>query len=196
MIRLSTLVAALCLLAACTATPTPRGGPRPPDANDDRLAVMRDEPLLARDATPSIAPVEPGHRIVIKASLLDAEAQNPSEVARKQTSDAMLALRENKWVIYFAACTPPGWAYTVYGYKIVDAVGYNAVLEGSGSGNRARLTLRLIAPHSTEAGADVFADRPAALEPGKSCIETSLPPTARTETGVASFMADTPGGSR
>ena len=193
MIRVSTSIAALCLLAACTATPaSPRGGPRPLDANDHRLAVMRDEPLVARDPGLAIAAIEPGHRITISAKLYDEEAQNAAEVARKQTSDTMIALRENGWMIYFAACQPSTWAYTVYAYKIVDAVSYGAVLDASATGNRARLDLRLLAPHAAEPRADVFADRPPALEPGKSCIEASSPPDTKQETGKFVVMAKTP----
>ena len=190
MIRVSTLVTALFLLTACQAAPAPAPVPEQEDLDARRMAVMRDEPLVARDPDPAIPPTDAAHRLRINAALLDEEAQNASEVARKQTSDAMIALRENKWVIYFAACQPPGWAYAAYAYKIVDGVSYNAVLDGSGNGNRAKLVLRLLAPRSSEPGADVFADRPPALEPGKSCIEAPTPPEIRAETGAATVMAE------
>jgi len=192
MTRVSTLVtAALLLLTACQATPAPDPTPEDPDAH--RIAVMLDEPLVARDPDPFIAEVRPDRRLLISAVLLHEEAQNTSEVARKQTSDAMIALRENRWVIYYAACQPPGWEYAAYAYKIVDGVSYHAVLtsSGGGSGNRATLTLRLLAPHSIERRSDLYPDRPAALEPGKSCIEVSIPPEAPAETGVASVMLET-----
>jgi len=200
MIRVPTLAAVL-LLAACAASAACSAAPAPKQEDPDarRVAVMRDEPLVARDPRAAISPATPAHRLMISASLFDEQAQNAGEVARKQTSDAMIALRENKWVIYFAACLPPdsdsdddGWAYAALGYKIVDGVSYHATLDGSDSGSRAQLTLRLIAPHSTEPRADVFPDRPPALEAGKSCVEASSPPEVRQESGTPTVMAFTP----
>jgi hypothetical protein len=204
------LVAAALLLSACPAAPAKTS--KNPDPDRQRIAVMHDEPLVARDGTPSInqgfviSDKLPAHRNMISAGLLDEDAQNADEVARKQTSDAMMALRENKWVIYLAGCLAPGpdnsdnkddvlgfqhedgWAFAAYAYKIADGVSYSAELLGSASGKRARLSLRLLAPHSSEPRADVFPDRPPALEAGKSCIETSLPPQARSVTGVPTVM--------
>lgn len=206
MTRLPALFLAV-LLAGCPAPA--RRAPEDPDTR--RMAVMRDEPLVARDSDPAIdrgfviSETLPAHRAMITADLLDVQAQNAGEMARKQTSDAMIALRENQWVIYLAACLAPGnapsneddvvgfqyedgWAFTAAGYKIVDGVSYNAALTGTGRGDRAKLSLRLIAPHSTEPRADVFPDRPPALEPGKSCLESSSPPQARVVAGVSTLM--------
>jgi hypothetical protein len=204
--RLLVLLPVALLLSGC-----PAEVKRDEDPDDRRLAVMRDEPLVARDTSPSIdrgfviSATLPAHRAMITANLFEAEAQNANVVARKQTSDTMIALRENQWVIYLAACLAPGtappneddvvgfqyedgWAFAAYAYKIVDGVSYNAALIGTGRGNRAKLTLRLIAPHSAEPRADVFPERPPALEPGKSCIEASSPPEARTVAGTSTLM--------
>ncbi|HZM74755.1 MAG TPA: hypothetical protein VFC19_03460 [Candidatus Limnocylindrales bacterium] len=196
MIRVSTVVTALfavVAVAACQTAPAPKQ--EDPDAR--RMAVMRDEPLVARDPRAALSPAGPAHRLMINASLFDDEAQNAEEVARKQTSDAMIAMRENRWTIYFAACLPPdsdddGWAFAAYAYKIVDGVSYHATLDGSASGSRAKLTLRLIAPRFAEPRADVFPDRPPALDAGKSCIEAGSLPEARQESGTPAVMTETP----
>lgn len=210
LLRVSTSVTALLLLAGCPAVPQKTSL----DVDGQRMAVMRDEPLVGRDRDPSINPgfivsdKLPAHRGMISADLFEEEAQNANEVARKQTSDAMIALRENKWVIYLAACLPPGkapanfgdvvgfqyedgWAFAAYAYKIVDGVSYSAELVGSGRGSKAKLTLRLLAPHSSEPKADLFPDRPPSVEAGKSCIEASSPPEARVVTGTSTLMDET-----
>jgi hypothetical protein len=205
------LVSLALLLAGCPSAPAPDVM----SADERRIAFMREEPLLARDKEPL---VKPGflvsdrlaaHRNLISARIADQQAQNASEVARKQTADAMLVLREGKWSVYLAACLPPGtgpdnpddvvgyryedgWAYAVYAYKIADGVSYSAELLSSGRGSRAHVALRLVAPHSSEPRADLFPDRPRELEAGKSCVEVSLPPEDRVVSGEPTLM-DTQG---
>jgi hypothetical protein len=198
----------MALLAGCTSPDE--------DANERRLALLRDEPLVARDKDAATSPgfvvsdLLPAHRPMIMASLFEEKAQNPSEVARKQTSDAVVSLREGKWVVYLIACLAPGnappnpddvvgwqyedgWGYAAYAYKIVDGVSYSAEVTGSGRGGIARVELRLLAPHSSEPKADLFPDRPPAVEAGvgKNCLEALMPPGERTVIGTRTLMDTT-----
>jgi len=189
---LAVLVTVAGVLAGC---PAPDAGQQ---ADDARLEVLRAEAGAAdAQVTTAVAGWQESDRQApvrgqVQATIEELDATDAIAEAREGAARAIVALRESDWTIYFVACVPPrsgeevidedsalptpifdAWTFAAYGYKILDGVSYFARVNGVGTPprNRAEVTLRLIAPYSGEAAADLFPDRPPATEVGASCVE-------------------------
>lgn len=149
------------------------------------------------------------NRSEVAGELFNAAASEPERVARTETAKTVTELRGNGWTMYFAACQPPRpkasasptptdslvpllpepvedrWTYTAFGYKLVNGVSLFAKVNGYAQltvAPSASVFLTLLAPYSGEP-ADLFGDRPAALDTGAGCIESPTAPTALSVTG-------------
>lgn len=164
------------------------------NADERRLAVMRAEPLLKQATREPLAVAGfrvsdklPVRRGQIQANLVDEGDADPPASARKHTAQAAAALRDNGWTMYYATCGPQDdrWAFQVNGYKVIDGVSYYAEVNGTGvKQSKVSVFLLLRAPNSRESTSDLFADRPPALQTGRSCVETVQLPQRVTADGV------------
>jgi hypothetical protein len=191
-------------------------------ADQERLRVMQAEPVLKNAIGDPIAVAGfaegslPARRGYIQATVFDQNTPNGPATAQQQTGAAMQALRSSGWTVYFAACEPPlkpgdpapprdlvgpfpseeWWAFGAHAYKIKDGVSYYAAVNGNGRLNgSAKVSLDLRAPNSREATSDLFADRPAAIAAGTSCIEAVDPPAQPSRVGLAAELDESAGGS-
>ncbi|GIH06833.1 hypothetical protein Rhe02_49000 [Rhizocola hellebori] len=192
------------------------------EADQERLRVMQSEPLLSNAIGAPVAVAGftegslPPRRGRVQAKLFEQNANDAPTTAQLKTLDAMKALRDNGWTVYFVACQPPlkpgdpvpprdligpfpseeWWAFGAYAYKIKDGVSYYAAANGNGRlKGSAAVDLDLRAPSSKEAGSDLFADRPPALAPGASCLEANGLPAQAAKAGVALELDESAGGT-
>ncbi len=201
------LVLACLLLAGCPGSSE--------NADQKRLRVMQAEPLLKKAIGAPVAVAgftEAGvaRRGYVQAKLKEEAVKQAPEAAKEGTAETMKALRDNGWNIYFVACQPPlkqgdpepakdlvgpfpseqWWAFSAYGYKVAEGVSYFAALNGNGYLNgQVKIFLNLRAPNSTETS-DLFADRPAAVASGESCVETKGLPESLAKTGAAVMVGE------
>jgi hypothetical protein len=121
-LRVAVAGAALLLLAGCPSPSASNG------LDDDRLELLKAEPLVSRDPDPSavhgwqnskkVPPVR-GH---VTAKVLDVESSDAAERARTESAKVINELRSNGWTMYLAACIPPRPTATPSVDPTVDAV--------------------------------------------------------------------------
>ena len=175
------------LLAGC---PSPRTGPATTDVDRQRAGVLRADPVLALAAgQPSVTVGKLVHgdigwdRTQVLATLSVHSPADPPPAPRDveaRLAEAVRTLRQGGWTVLWAACEPPApvtggagdtWRWHTFGYRVTDGVSYWFAVDGSiehGGSGRTDLVLR--APHHRDP-ANVFADAPAGLPEGSTCVE-------------------------
>jgi len=156
------------LLAGCPGTADPKP---PSDVDAERVAMLSREPVF--DLAVGEPYVEVGfrdadklHRGKVTADLNRVTDAND----RDRTVEAMGALRDNGWTFFHTRCERD--FFTASAYKSVDGVSFYAQIDGSEVQDGSNVVLRMRAPNSREPQQDLFAERPAALGVGETCLET------------------------
>lgn len=154
-----------------------------------RLQVMLDEKII-RDSQQDISK-QPGTLVTddtVKRGFVTASVfsvypdkqQRPvrPELTKRRTADAIGTLRDTGWTIASASCRIPrpndptdSWNWEIIAYKHVDGVSYWSTLTGGAvASGMGFVDVALRAPNVDDPP-DMFANRPAGLPPGSTCIE-------------------------
>lgn len=173
--RLACLAVLAFVLAGCP------GGDGDSDVDKDRLAAMRAEPVLKlavgepyAEAGFAVSGKLEAHRSKVTADLTEpAEAS----AARDRAVQAINELRGSGWTVFHTRCSTA--TFTAAAYKVADRVSYYAQIDGVELEAKVSVALQMRAPHSSESTSDLFSDRPPAVPPGRTCLETA--DTASTE---------------
>jgi len=196
------------LLAGC---PGQVRGESTDDVDRARAATLRAEPILA-DALGPVR-VTPGQvlseelgweRPQVLAGLYARVGAAPPDAsaagARARMAAMLTGLRERGWSVLWASCNlsrspsdpaKDSWRWSAYAYRVADGVSYwiglRADVHPDGHGT---IDAVLRAPHHRDP-ANLFADAPAGLPAGASCIERPVLSEASEQDGAPIELAAT-----
>lgn len=137
-----------------------------------RLETLKREPVLKlavgqpyAEAGFHVSDKLPAHRGKVTADL-----NKPADPGkdRDRAVEALKALRDSAWTVFYARCDHDG--FTASAYRVVDGVSFYAQIDGSDVQGK-NVVLQMRAPQSRESTSDLFPERPPAVAAGKTCLE-------------------------
>jgi hypothetical protein len=194
---------AIAVLAGC------QPGPTTSDVDRRRADAVRADPVFraaVHEPTVRVGKVlgeDLGwDRTEVSAVLYERQATDPPPVPspaefESRVEATLAGVRQQGWTVLWASCAPPPepgypssrWEWQAYGYRVADGVSYWLRLAGAAQRDGfARIDVLVRAPGARDR-ANLFADAPAGLPAGGTCVERPGVPGRPERDGAAIELA-------